>query len=361
MEHVTIYRESGRYAGWPANYGIWSWDDEIVVGFTVGYHDTEGGFHARDRSRPFVGMQARSLDGGTTWDVVDTPCKAPGSKGLSANEHMQDDLGIGDADAENNAPVDCPGGIDFTHPDFALMCARTGLRAGATSWFYTSTERCARWEGPYTLPMFGQPGIAARTDYLVSGPDTCTLFLTSTKSNGEEGRVFCARSEDGGKAFDFRAWIGDEPDGYAIMPSSVRLPDSRILVAVRCQEGGSDRRRNWIDLYASDDNGISWTYMNTPVQDTGLGGNPPAMIMLDDGRLCISYGYRNAPFGIRARVSDDGGKTWSADIVLRDDGGNHDVGYTRTVQRADGRLVTVYYYDDHPETERYVAATIWEA
>ena len=47
MEHITLYREPGRYAGWPANYGIWAWGDEIVVGFAAGYHDPDGGFHAR--------------------------------------------------------------------------------------------------------------------------------------------------------------------------------------------------------------------------------------------------------------------------------------------------------------------------
>ena len=92
MEHVTIYREPGRYAGWPANYGIWAWGDEIVVGFTVGYHDPAGGFHARDRNRPFVAMQARSLDGGRTWDVAPTPCRTPGGRGLSADEHVQPEL-----------------------------------------------------------------------------------------------------------------------------------------------------------------------------------------------------------------------------------------------------------------------------
>ena len=37
MQHVTIFRDSGRYAGWPANYGIWSWEKEIVLGFVVGF------------------------------------------------------------------------------------------------------------------------------------------------------------------------------------------------------------------------------------------------------------------------------------------------------------------------------------
>ena len=41
MKHVTLYREEGRYAGWPANYGIWCWENEIVVGFTVGTHNPD--------------------------------------------------------------------------------------------------------------------------------------------------------------------------------------------------------------------------------------------------------------------------------------------------------------------------------
>ena len=86
----------------------------------------------------------------------------------------------------DDARAPCPGDVDFTHPDFALMCGRTGLKAGARSWFYASTDRCRSWEGPYSLPMFGFAGIAARTDYLVSGPRTCTLFLTAAKANGRK-------------------------------------------------------------------------------------------------------------------------------------------------------------------------------
>src|SRR3954469_9668579 len=38
--HVMIYHKPGRFAGWPANHGIWSWGDEILVGFSVGaYRD----------------------------------------------------------------------------------------------------------------------------------------------------------------------------------------------------------------------------------------------------------------------------------------------------------------------------------
>ena len=46
--------------------------------------------------------------------------------------------------------------------------------------------------------------------------------------------------------------------------------------------------------------------------------------------------------------------------MLRDDGGSWDLGYTRTVQRPDGKLVTVYYYNLDKDAERFIGATIWD-
>ena len=73
MEHVVVYREAGKFAGWPANYGMWAWGDEIVVGFTQCTQMAKAGFHSRDRTQPAVPMQARSLDGGRTWQTIRTP------------------------------------------------------------------------------------------------------------------------------------------------------------------------------------------------------------------------------------------------------------------------------------------------
>lgn len=356
MRHVTVYREAGRYGGWPANYGIWAWGDEIVVGFTLGYHKTSAGFHARDRSRPFVTMQARTVDGGATWSVESLPADSPGGRGLSADEHMEADLGLGSLVQAGHTLPGLESGVDLAHPDFALMCARSGLRAGALSWFYVSHDRCNSWHGPYRLPTFGQPGIAARTDYVIDDAATGTLFLTATKRDGDEGRVFCARTTDGGVSFSFVSWVCDEPPGYAIMPASVRLDSGRMLTAIRYRNG----QHCWIDLFASDDDGLTWDHVGRPAADTGQGGNPPAMILLRDGRLCLSYGCRDPPFAMRARLSSDGGFSWGKEVVLRSGAGNHDIGYPRSAQRSDGAVVTVYYWNDHPDTERYIAATIWK-
>jgi hypothetical protein len=84
------------------------------------------------------------------------------------------------------------------------------------------------------------------------------------------------------------------------------------------------------------------------------------MIRLADGRVCLTYGYRAAPFGIRARLSGDGGRTWGREIMLREDGSGRDLGYPRTVQRPDGQVVTVYYFwDTMTGPERTIVATIW--
>jgi hypothetical protein len=141
------------------------------------------------------------------------------------------------------------------------------------------------------------------------------------------------------------------------MPSSVRLSPSRILTTIRRKE----RDQHWIEAHVTDDDGKTWRLLNRPAPSTGGSvGNPPRLIELRGGRLALTYGYRSAPYGIRARLSRDKGRTWGEEIILRSDGGCWDLGYPRTVQRPDGKLVTIYYFNDHPDQERYIAATIWE-
>jgi Neuraminidase (sialidase) len=143
------------------------------------------------------------------------------------------------------------------------------------------------------------------------------------------------------------------------MPATLRISDNRLITAVRCAGGSGKDRKNWIDLYQSNDGGNSWTYLDRPVPDTGRGGNPPTLTALFDGRICITYAHRDSPYRICARLSEDQGKTWSKENVLRDDGGSHDIGYPRTVQRADGNLVTVYYFNERLGGPAYIAATVW--
>ena len=325
IKHVIVYKEPGRFCGWPANYGTWSWGNEILVGFKFAYYQAKERGHSYNREKPSEYVMARSLDGGETW-TLERP------KGLDSKQKA----------------VQCPGGIDFTHRDFALRC-----RSGHFGYSY---DRGKTWQGPYKLPEFGQKNIMARTDYIINSKDDCFIFLTSSKTNGKEGRPFCARTTDAAKTVNFVSWISPEPEGFSIMPSTVRISKKHLISAIRRKEEGL----GFIEIYQSNDNGQNWEFLSKPATTGRRNGNPPGMVRLSDGRIVVTYGYRSKPQGIRARISKDNGKTWSDEIHLRDDGRTWDLGYPQTVLRPDGKLVTLYYYTTKENPEQHIAATIWD-
>jgi len=332
-KNVFVFQEAGRFGGWPANNGIWSWDNEILVGFHLNYYKASENRHSIDRDKPRQRLLARSLDGGWSWTIERPEVFQGYARGVTKLLPLS-------------------GSIDFKHADFAMTCR--GSR------FYISYDRGRNWQGPYKLPDFGQQNIMGRTDYIVNGKDNCLIFLTSTKTNGKEGRPFCARTRNGGGTIEFVSWIAPEPTGYSIMPSTVRVSPQGLVSAIRRYERG-DINRGWIEIYGSDDNGQNWQFLGKAADTGGKGGNPPSMVRLRDGRLCVTYGYRSKPQGIRAKISRDNGKTWGNEITLRDDGRTWDIGYCQTVKRPDGKLVTIYYYTTEENREQHIAATIWDS
>ena len=347
-KNVKVYFERGMFGGWPANFGIWNWGDEILVGFAKGfYKDLGPKIHNIDREKPELHLLARSYDGGETWEIED-----PGNSGqgdLFVPNHGSYH-GIERSDVQLQKVVDCKG-INFEHPDLAFTIRMENVDGGESLFWY-SYDRGHNWEGPSKLPDFNTAGTAARTDYIVDSKNECMLFLTAAKSNGKEGRVMCVKTTDGGKNWSFVSWIGPEPEGYSIMPASVRLSEKEILVTIR--------RNTFIAAYISSDNGLTWNRLANPVDDTGE-GNPPAMVKMKDGRICLIYGSRKKPFSICAKISIDKGKTWSQAYFLRSDGSGRDIGYPRAIQRSDGKIVAVYYFmDEKTGPERYIGATIWD-
>lgn len=333
IEHGVVFHESGRFGGWPANNGIWSWDNEIVVGFTLGYYKANPSGHDIDRDRPSTTRQARSLDGGVTW-TIEVPTYL-------------------DEKGAERSIQELPVSIDFSKPGFAA-------RFRGDRFFY-SYDRCHTWEGPFQLPGFGRPGLLARTDYIVDDSQTLTAFIATEKDGGGEGWPCAIRTKDGGLTWQRIGWIGQQPPsgyGYSIMPATIRLGEQGYLSMIR-RAGVEDRsRRWWIEGYVSHDNGLSWYLLDQPHIDNG--GNPAAMVRLDDGRIAVVYGWRKPPYGLRARISDDNGQTWNDEIILRDDGASWDIGYPRMVQRPDGLCLVIYYYHHPDQPEQYIAYTLWD-
>lgn len=350
VEHVVVYREEGRFAGWPANHGIWIWGDEILTGFSRGFYKDLGNFHNIDRDKPEEMLLVRSRDGGRTWSVEEPQPKGM-LMGTAAVRHGKMPEG-----ASDEALIDLKEPINFTDPKLAFTIRMENKDAGVSRFFY-SYDRGQTWKGPFRLPLFGQKGVMARTDYIVDGPRECTLFLTASKENGKEGRPFCARTTDGGLTWEFLSFIAPEPKGvgYSIMPSTVRMSPTELVSTVRELEVPN---KSWIDAYASHDNGKTWEFLSRPVADTGE-GNPPALLKLPDGRLSLIYCVRKAPFKLEARLSSDNGRTWSEPVTLRDDIGGRDVGYIRSILRADGKVVSVYYLHVKGNPTRFIGGTIW--
>ena len=81
--------------------------------------------------------------------------------------------------------------------------------------------------------------------------------------------------------------------------------------------------------------------------ETGIGGHPPHLLRLADGRLLCSYGYRKPPFAIRAVLAEDDGMTWQTDrvVTIRENLPSKNLGYPSTVA-VGGELLTVYYGED---------------
>ena len=347
LEHVEIWRQPGHYGGWPANHGIWIWRNELLVGFSDGrlkVGDPER--HPIDRQQPERHQLARSSDGGWHWAIEQhqelVPPPTPG--------HMSD------VPTEKGGLMPSPlkDSLDFSAPGFA-MSLRMADKDTGPSWFFATNNRGRLWTGPYALPDFGTPGITARTDYVVMGPQHLVAFVTAAKPDGNEGRPLSIETRDGGLTWQMLGWIGPQTAGWRIMPTTVKLADGRFYSVIRTREG----QRHSLDAFVSADAGRTWTALGTPVADAGR-GNPGALLLLADGRLALIYGHRAKPYGIRAVLSGDDGRTWGAPITLRDDAADWDLGYPRAVQRPDDVIVTAYYYNDGRSPERYIAATLWK-
>jgi len=125
-------------------------------------------------------------------------------------------------------------------------------------------------------------------------------------------------------------------------PALVENADGTIIAVMR-----TTNAQDHMFTARSDDDGLTWS----PPERLSLIGHPADLVRLPDKRVLLVYGYRHQPFGVRACVSDDGGKTWDVgrELVIAASGVNTDLGYP-SVCLADDRHVVVVYYMNGPNT-----------
>ncbi|MBL9214009.1 MAG: exo-alpha-sialidase [Opitutaceae bacterium] len=158
--------------------------------------------------------------------------------------------------------------------------------------------------------------------------------LGDAKPEAQRGDFsFLLRSRDGGRTWGDASVIARDHNEVC----AIRLADGRLMAAIRHSDRGGR-----LDATFSSDGGRTWS---PPAPLTRNRQHPADLLALRNGDILLSYGERNKPYGVQAVVSRDQGATWDFGhrYLLAADGDHGDLGYAVTVERADGKLVTIYY------------------
>ena len=192
-------------------------------------------------------------------------------------------------------------------------------------------------------------------------------------------KLFQVESTDGGKTWsDKKSITFDGHVNYNVYGQGITLANGDILVPWYWSGGGfirsTDGGKTWTapqvimmqgcseiafvevaeneilamaradGLFAlrSLDNGKTWS---KPERVTEKGLHPASIIKLADGKLFLTYGSRNRPYGVKVAISKDNGKTWKAEntAFVSWDSANTDCGYPSAVQLADGSVAIICY------------------
>ena len=351
-EHFIVFRDADTFAGWPFNGGLWQFaDGELLAGFVRGRCDYDDvatlnhGVVDRDNGQH---VTLRSFDSGRTWplETLQTIYTRP-----TIDERM-----LGDSPP---APDDAV--YDPRADGYCLLAAfgippknLDGSRNLMVTW--VSTDRGHTWKTPTRVGPYGFDHLGGRPSYCMGADDTLLLFAHASRHSGERAAfpvVFGSRN--GGARWSLVGEVEPQPAApMAIMPQPLVLEDGTILIALRRQYQGQGEAHT--QIYRSNDGGLSWRFFSR----VNVWGAPASLTLLPDHRIVCVYGFRQPPFGIRAKVSDDDGATWGEELILRDDGGSSDLGYPRTVLRPDGQLLTLYYLSTRSDRVRHIAATLWQ-
>jgi len=365
----TICKQAGRYIGWPT-VGKMP-DGEALVVFS-GDRDA----HVDPFGKTLL---VRSRDNGQTWDepalINDTPLDDRDAGICICNDgtvivswftsHYEEETymrwSASGEEARWQKKI-----RSVSAADIRQWAGETveGGRYALGHWTRRSTDGGRTWEDPVRVPPTAPHGPIAMSDGRV-------MFVGIEGNHGrteKRGAILAAESRDQGKTWAtigrtgmYPKYGGDDPAGYAYLcePHVVEIAPGRLLAMARYEERPMQKERTRCVLwqFTSDDGGYTWT----EPQPTEILGKPPHLTRLRDGRILVTYGYRHKPYGERACISVDGGKSWDYDneIILRDDAPSGDLGYPASVELDDGTILTVYYQQEQAGQKTCLMATLW--
>lgn len=219
------------------------------------------------------------------------------------------------------------------------------------------------WQGPWLPPhistdpttdIFGQPVPAYNRGAMCEGKDGRLYWVVAASTNPKPWRseTHLLISSDQGESWKYSCPVATDPKVMFNETSLYETPKGDLVAFLR-----TENFNDHTAIARSTDHGKSFQ----PWQDAGFQGHPHYALRLPDQRVLLVYGYRHAPFGIRARVLDAECTNFTAaeEIVLRDDGGNSDLGYPWATMISKRQALVVYYFNQ-ANGPRYIAGTLVE-
>ncbi len=171
---------------------------------------------------------------------------------------------------------------------------------------------------------------------LQDGTALMAVYYEATLTDGtQQFQSWVFRSTDQGQTWDHGALIQLDGNETALTV----LNDGTVLAAIRTSRAG------YLRIARSTDGGRTWSPSTALTKDSE---HPADLIQLRDGRVLLTFGERNAPRGVHAWLSGDGGVTWKPEHrqTLAADAPNVDCGYPSSIETRRGEITTIYYQVD---------------
>lgn len=352
IKDVVVYRDDTFYSAFPSV--VRRPDGELIVAFRRAPEGRNFGDVAYTHTDPCSQLViVRSKDNGETWTPSPQLLYAHPRGGLQDPCMLQLDDGSILCASYGWALIPKSASQKLKNPARAGEFVSLGgvmLRSGdgGKSWAEIPIPPT---RGETYLGPFSEPLPACNRGAMCQGRDGRIFWVTvkedpRTKIMGTHLMI----SPDRGKTWKYSCPVATD-DKITFNETSVYETPKGDLVAFMRTEGFDDHTV----VARSTDGGKSFQKW----QDAGFRGHPHFALRLPDNRVLLVYGYRHAPFGIRARVLDAECTNFASapEIVLRDDGGHGDLGYPWATMIGDDRALVVYYFNQGDGT-RFIAGTL---
>jgi sialidase-1 len=349
-KEVVIYRDDTFYSAFPSI--IRRPDGELMVAFRRAPNPRNFGSRGYTHTDPCSQLVlVRSRDNGATWSEPRLIFAHPRG-GLQDPCLLQLDDGSILCSSYGWALIPSAVGQNLKNPsrlgDFVFMGGLL-LRSDDNGEHWSEIPLPAI-EGQSILDPFNQPIPVYNRGAMCQGSDGRVYWAIASRGAGGNTETHLMISEDRGLTWNYSCPIAAD-DKVVFNETSLYQTPKGDLVAFMRTANFNDHTT----MARSTDGGRSFE----PWIDTGFKGHPHHAIRLPDDRVLLVYGYRHAPHGIRARVLDAECTNFATapEIVLREDGGNGNLGYPWATMISDTEALVVYYFNQKDGT-RHIAGTV---